>query len=510
MSHQKKITIYAIIFYVCLLLLFFIGNAQAATPTPTPSPTPAKTPAPGAAAATTAPATTGTEPTEGLKLILQQPFSGLAKEIEISGTSIGEYIRALYTFATSAIVALAIVMVIVGGVRWILSAGSPEAIGKAKDTIMKSLLGLFIALFAIFMLQTLSPGTVTFKSITPEGIQGLYCCQIDTNYSQISPDQCRSQGGQVVGFEQCINPKITTATCQEDMSKTCGEAYVDAYKNNCIGKDCSSAGTDKICLQVDTTWSCVQCKKSAESCAENRDCCSGQCTDTKCVDANNAACALGNHCSTNADCNGLICATGGWNTCGYGMVGQDCKTKSDCAPGYVCNTEWFNKCTKIIQWGLCDPSNPSSCPSGYTCKEPYYCDIEANNGFSTYGCKNDVNDIVGIGSNNVDHYICVANSITCLCNCLTQSDCSTAKYDVSAPYCNGDGDDYCSPGTYGSPCDSNNQCKTSICNNYSSKNQCTQGEIGEGCSSNSECRSGLVCDDEDVCLPPSMTSCTSP
>jgi len=373
MSHQRKITIYAIIFYVCLLLLFFIGTANAATPTTTPT----TTPAPGTTTAPAAPGTTGTAPTEGLKLILQQPFSGLAKEMEISGTSIGQYIRALYTFASSAIVALAIVMVIVGGVRWILSAGSPEAIGKAKDTIMKSLLGLFIALFAIFMLQTLSPGTVTFKSITPEGLEGMYCCQVGSDFFQITRAECGSKGGTVVRFEQCY--QLVTGNPEETAAKQCNnkdpraECFAEACDKLTPPRTPSTAGgtceaeKPNCCAETGPVKTCQSSKDCNETtppppiqqyCASAGANQPGRCFDKRAIGANCLENIVGGiHFETwlwlggGAD---IVCLSGhcygtsaaGVNACvpadGKGILNNFCTSTTQCLPELFCACAGFN------------------------------------------------------------------------------------------------------------------------------------------------------------------------
>jgi len=458
------------------------------------------TPAPGTGTTGTTPAPTAPEATGPIKLRLEQPFSSLTGQIEISGSTIGKYIKALYTFGSSAIVALAIVMVIIGGVRWILSAGNPEAIGKAKDTIMKSLLGLFIALFAIFMLQTLSPGTVTFKEITPEGIQG----------------------------QAIVLPTVTgppTATCQDDLSKECNTAYTDTFGNSCVGKDCSKVGSEKVCLKSDSTWSCVDCKKIDESCTTNTDCCEGACdtTTTKCVASTTIAGGLGQSCDSSHPCPApLICETNWFNSCSYGGLGNPCSKDSECnqAEGYYCDTEGSNVCLKKIQLGRCDStqSNDKVCPSGYSCKGAsylVYCDTMSGMAGQDYG-----NIVCPNGSTfegNKDS-ICLKNLQTstgladpCVCDCDSDSDCNGINYPGSggdaAPKCQTDGVNYCTSGQYGSPCKINTECISGICMTYGKK-MCSQGAVGEGCANGSECRKESKCC-KNVCVPDAFSCPTT-
>lgn len=44
--------------------------------------------------------------------------------------------------------ALATVFIVVGGLKYVLSTGSPEATKKAKDTVLYAIIGLLITIFA--------------------------------------------------------------------------------------------------------------------------------------------------------------------------------------------------------------------------------------------------------------------------------------------------------------------------------------------------------------------------
>ena len=150
---------------------------------------------------------------EEIKLQLQIPLGGLS-EMTISGTSIGDYIKAVFTFASSAVVVLAIVMIIVGGIRWILSGGDSGKIGQAKSTIIKALLGLFIAIFAVFILQTVSPGTVTFQPISPpEKIAGQYCCRVTKDGKFAYEFKTQSECNSITGG----GSKVDTKFCQGEI-----------------------------------------------------------------------------------------------------------------------------------------------------------------------------------------------------------------------------------------------------------------------------------------------------
>lgn len=58
---------------------------------------------------------------------------------------------------------VAVVMLIVGGVRYVVSAGNDEAVGKAKNTILYAIIGLVIAILAFaavnFIITALTTGS---------------------------------------------------------------------------------------------------------------------------------------------------------------------------------------------------------------------------------------------------------------------------------------------------------------------------------------------------------------
>lgn len=78
---------------------------------------------------------------------------------------VAEYILALYRFSIGIIVTLAMVMIVIGGLRWMAAAGNASTIGAAKDTIIRAIIGLLIALGSYTILFLINPELVNFRSI---------------------------------------------------------------------------------------------------------------------------------------------------------------------------------------------------------------------------------------------------------------------------------------------------------------------------------------------------------
>lgn len=86
--------------------------------------------------------------------------------ITITGNTLGEYIAALFLFFVSVAGILATVMIMYGGVKYVVSFGNPQKISDAKDTITSAMLGLAIALGSYVILMTINPNLVQFKGLT--------------------------------------------------------------------------------------------------------------------------------------------------------------------------------------------------------------------------------------------------------------------------------------------------------------------------------------------------------
>lgn len=64
-----------------------------------------------------------------------------------------------------AIGAISVIMVIIGGLRYVISGGDSTAITAAKNTILYAIIGVLVALFAYaminFVIVSFAPGSVT-------------------------------------------------------------------------------------------------------------------------------------------------------------------------------------------------------------------------------------------------------------------------------------------------------------------------------------------------------------
>lgn len=125
------------------------------------------------------------------------PQVGIGTEIKagesmiIGGTSIAKYVVAIYNWALRVIVILAIVMIMVAGVRWMMAAGNASTVSQARDQIISSLIGLLIALGSYALLNFINPALVKLREIKPTGVEN-----INIEFRKCADNQACVYGGQ--------------------------------------------------------------------------------------------------------------------------------------------------------------------------------------------------------------------------------------------------------------------------------------------------------------------------
>ncbi|MBT3948479.1 hypothetical protein HOF40_00135, partial [Candidatus Parcubacteria bacterium] len=88
------------------------------------------------------------------------PSSATKTSITFGGKNdflhMGDFIQYMYRYGTWIIAVLAVVMIIVAGVQWVLSAGSADKIKEAQKRISGAVLGLILALLSYMILNLLN------------------------------------------------------------------------------------------------------------------------------------------------------------------------------------------------------------------------------------------------------------------------------------------------------------------------------------------------------------------
>ncbi len=93
------------------------------------------------------------------------PETKFAGPIKVSGTTLAEFIQALFIWGTRVIGILAVIMIAVAGVKWMMAMGNPTKISQAKDKISSALIGLILVVGAHFLLNFINPALVRLRSL---------------------------------------------------------------------------------------------------------------------------------------------------------------------------------------------------------------------------------------------------------------------------------------------------------------------------------------------------------
>jgi hypothetical protein len=93
----------------------------------------------------------------------QVPIPGAVIEFDETTRPIAMYIKAVYTYAVGAVGILAAVMLMVGGLRWILAGGNSSSISEAKDIIFASISGLVLVMTSYLILNQINPNLVDLE-----------------------------------------------------------------------------------------------------------------------------------------------------------------------------------------------------------------------------------------------------------------------------------------------------------------------------------------------------------
>lgn len=96
------------------------------------------------------------------------PIPGV-KGIKTAST-FATYLQALFPFLLSIAAGLAFVMIVLGGIFYMTSAGNPAAVSAAKDRIKAALIGLLIAVSSYLIINAINPNLLSLdfsESVTP-------------------------------------------------------------------------------------------------------------------------------------------------------------------------------------------------------------------------------------------------------------------------------------------------------------------------------------------------------
>lgn len=175
----------------------------------------------------------------------------------------GDYVAAIYKYLIGVAVTIAIVFVMIGGIRYVIGASTGE-VGKAKDMITKAITGLVLLLFAYVILYTVNPDLVRLQVPKLPMLRAV---------SVLDGDDCAT----VLGLPFGSSPSQISSSV-EDASADYGQGAVESKVNGAIVRFSGSAecGTTAEVIQTGggrgaasgTTCDFAYCSGSGTGCVD--------------------------------------------------------------------------------------------------------------------------------------------------------------------------------------------------------------------------------------------------
>ncbi|MEA3398486.1 MAG: pilin [Patescibacteria group bacterium] len=238
-------------------------------------------------------------------------------QVDVSGSTnaIGKYIQAIYNYSIGIVGILATVVLMFGGISWIMAGGSAERVGNAKAWIGAALSGLVLALCSYVILNTINPDLVNFRIRTIAEVDiktsnnTTVCCQFSDGCANMPETECKSGGyGGEIGIpkqnKKCVDidshwmcekkgnwyynfwslqdlggnskgPFDTKYECSYDkntISRTKIVPYGDCYEsNNKNAKEDETCGNDggvckEKCTLLNIDWGGINCASGYTCC----------------------------------------------------------------------------------------------------------------------------------------------------------------------------------------------------------------------------------------------------
>lgn len=238
--------------------------------------------------------------------------------------NLGDYVVRAYNYALGFVLMIAIIMVMVGGVQWILARGG-GGVEAAKKRISNAVLGVILLLAAYLILNTISPAIVklSLPRIPLNKANKFAFSDVSNCGGYKDASSCSANAVGINKGWNCVAPIGTTSTgCRWDAtSKTCVLAPPAAsgglFAQCPNGNECQSGLT---CVKMNLTFGCTACTdgKIGSPCASSGDCAEGaECDDNTKQCRGELDRPIGSVCETAADPS--QCATGFCDPSGGGL-----------------------------------------------------------------------------------------------------------------------------------------------------------------------------------------------
>ena len=185
---------------------------------------------------------------QGVGVNLGSQYESSTGAIYLRSDLMARYIQAFYKYSQTVVGILAVIILMVGGLIWLTSAGEADKISQAKKMIGGSITGIIILFSSWIILNTINPDLVNLQTLEivliPEGKTTKSCCKYagDIVKNNVEEKECIQGGGTYYENRQALydGDSKTTGACI--MTHSCCQ-YPDLRVKQDISKnECTSSG----------------------------------------------------------------------------------------------------------------------------------------------------------------------------------------------------------------------------------------------------------------------------
>ncbi|KKU49197.1 hypothetical protein A3H10_05235 [Candidatus Uhrbacteria bacterium RIFCSPLOWO2_12_FULL_46_10] len=268
------------------------------------------------------------------------------KGMSLNCSSVGEYVKAIYTLSVYAGSILAVVVLMIGGFIWLTAGGNVSQVGQARSYIGGAIAGFVLLLLSWTLLQTVNPKLVEFRSLVINSVENIplptiSCCVCES--SDISKNRCDD-----VSYTTTTTDQIGSCVC--DLENGQQNKFTVTEENDCIiqGNNCKfipGTGKDSALLVCQQKYEDLNCKIDSGACTKIRSCKealiltgkAGPCTtlSSNCAAGEGYQCNFAYTCST-SDPSAVLATTVQNSGCCVRALseGAICASDIECESGY--------------------------------------------------------------------------------------------------------------------------------------------------------------------------------
>lgn len=183
---------------------------------------------------------------------------------------IGRYVTGVYQYLLGVSTIFAIIMIMIGGVQYVLSRGDAGSIGKAKDRMKNAVVGLVLLLSVYTILFTVNPGLTVFEPQQIPIVRGVVFVSTENTDEDVAalglPDPPASGTNGVPYFSQRDYGNVSYGGCGTIKSSGCGPtAAAMVYRHlgvnvdpRVVAETYANEGS-RACPTEDGELQCSQC-----------------------------------------------------------------------------------------------------------------------------------------------------------------------------------------------------------------------------------------------------------